>query len=197
MSQEPEVADAHEARWQHVQKEAAQKLVDGQARQTLLVFVCRVAPPEGNDAIGECHEAVVGDGNAMGVSAEIVQDMLSAAKRPLGVNHPIGAEQGTEARSERFWRLQPGQCSGKSEFAVAVELAKTGDKLAAEHSAEDLDREEEMRRRADPAGVIGSQTAGRNDTVNMWMMEELLVPGMEHAEETDFRAEVARIASDG
>jgi hypothetical protein len=78
-----------------------------------------------------------------------------------------------------------------------VELAKTGDKLAAEHSAEDLDREEEMRRRADPAGVIGSQTAGRNDTVNMWMMEELLVPGMEHAEETDFRAEVARIASDG
>ena len=106
----------------------------------------------------------------MSVGAQIVQHVLSAAKRPLGVNHPVGAEQGTQQCRERLGRTQRSQRSGESQFARVVELAETGDKLATEYPAEDLDREEEMGRRGDPAGVIGGQTAGRNDTVDMRMV---------------------------
>ena len=44
--------------------------------------------------------------------------------------------------------------------------------------------------------MIRGQTASGDDAVNMRMMLQSLVPGMEHAEEADLRAKVSRIASD-
>ena len=103
----------------------------------------------------------------MRVSAEIVQNMLRPAEGPFGVHHPIGAEQRTYPGSERFRLSQLGQFSAKREFAGAVEFAEAGDELAAEHSAEDLHRQEEMGRSRDPLAMIGRQAAGRNDAVDM------------------------------
>jgi len=77
-----------------VEKKAAQELIDWQARQALLVLMGRVPPAEGDHPVGQPDEAMIGDSNAMGVGAEIVKDMLGPAKRPLGIDHPIGAEQG-------------------------------------------------------------------------------------------------------
>src|SRR6266851_3138365 len=50
--------------------------------------------------------------------------------------------------------------------------------------------------RRDPARVVGGETASGGDAVNVGMMLEPLIPGMEHAEEADLRAQVAGIASD-
>ena len=44
--------------------------------------------------------------------------------------------------------------------------------------------------------MIWSQTAGGNDTVGVRMKLQALIPTVEHAEETDLGAEMARIASD-
>src|SRR5271154_2657696 len=73
---------------------------------------------------------------------------------------------------------------------------ESGDKLAAEDTAEHFDGKEEGAARGDPAGVVRSETAGGNHAVDMGMMLQSLVPGMEHAEEADLRAEVTRIAGD-
>ena len=45
-------------------------------------------------------------------------------------------------------------------------------------------------------GVIGSETASGEHAMNMRVMLQSLVPGMEHAEEADLRAKVTRIAGD-
>jgi hypothetical protein len=37
---------------------------------------------------GECDEPAVGDRDAMGVAAEIGQDLCGSAEGPLGVNNP-------------------------------------------------------------------------------------------------------------
>src|ERR1035438_3181665 len=44
--------------------------------------------------------------------------------------------------------------------------------------------------------MIRSETAGGNHAVDMGMMLQSLVPGMEHAEESDLRAEVTRVVGD-
>jgi hypothetical protein len=44
--------------------------------------------------------------------------------------------------------------------------------------------------------VVGSETACGGNAVDVGMMLELLVPGMEHAEEADLRAEVAGTTGD-
>ena len=57
---------------------------------------------------------------------------------------------------------------------MAMELAQAGNEFAAENPAEDFDREEEMGACGDPAGMIGSQTAGRNYAMDMRMMAPAL-----------------------
>jgi hypothetical protein len=44
--------------------------------------------------------------------------------------------------------------------------------------------------RGNPACVIRSQSAGRNDAVDVWMEQQLLIPGMQHAEKPDLGAQV-------
>jgi hypothetical protein len=46
------------------------------------------------------------------------------------------------------------------------------------------------------APIAVPSATGGNDTMDMRVKLELLVPGMQHGEEADFRAEVSRIASD-
>jgi len=94
VGEEAEVTDAHEATWQHMQKEAAQELVDGQRHRLLFVAMCGIAPSEGDVAMVERDQSVVGDGDAVGVSAEIAQGMLGSSEGALGVDDPVVAEQG-------------------------------------------------------------------------------------------------------
>ena len=83
MGQETEVADAHEAWGEHVEEKAPQKLLHRQGHQALLVGVGGVSPAKGDLVAGERDEAMVGDGDAMGVGTQIVEDILGAAKGSL------------------------------------------------------------------------------------------------------------------
>jgi hypothetical protein len=65
-----------------------------------------------------------------------------------------------------------------------------GDELAAKHAAEDLHWQEEGIAWMDPSLVVCRQTSGRDHTVDVRMMEEILPPGVEHAEQADVSAEV-------
>ena len=82
----------------------------------------------------------------------------------------------------------------KAESAVLECLFKTSDKLAAKDAAEHLDGKKEPVTRSNPVHVIERQAAGGNHAMDMRVKAKLLIPGMQHAEEADFRAEVSRIA---
>jgi hypothetical protein len=102
VGEEAEVADAHKATRLKVQQEAAQELFDRQSYYPLLIAVGGVAPAKGYIALRESNQPAVGDGNAVGVSAEIAQHMFWAAERPFGggVDNPLVTEQYPQPRSE-------------------------------------------------------------------------------------------------
>src|SRR3954452_11964980 len=57
--------------------------------------------------------------------------------------------------------------------------------LTSKHSTEHVDIQKEARRGcAFPLRVILRQSAGRNDTMNMGMVEQVLTPRMQHTEKT-------------
>ena len=93
VGEESEVADADEAGRQQMEQESAQELIYGQSHEPLLVAMCRIAPAESDVAIGESDEPGVGDGDAMGVCAEIAQHVFGSAEGALGVNDPVMTEQ--------------------------------------------------------------------------------------------------------
>jgi hypothetical protein len=79
--------------------------------------VSGISPAEGNASVGESNEPVVGEGDPMGIVAEIAQRMFRAAEGSLGVNDPVVEEQQPEPgrKASRLGELD--------EMAVELELA--------------------------------------------------------------------------
>ena len=76
-----------------MKQEATQKLIDRQSHNPLAIVVSGISPAESNVAFSEGKQSVVGDGDAMGVSAEIAQHVFRAAEGRLGIDDPVLAEQ--------------------------------------------------------------------------------------------------------
>ena len=90
MGEEAVVADADEALGQGVKEEAAGELAEGEGEGagpgTPVVLVA-----EGDVVVVDSDQPVVGDGDAMGVAGQILQDGVGAVEGWLGVNDPVGA----------------------------------------------------------------------------------------------------------
>ena len=82
--------------------ESAAKLLYRQGHQALLVGVGGVSPAKGDLVAMQRDEAMVGDGDAMGVGTQVVEDILGAAKGRLAVDHLLVAEQGAQEGRESF-----------------------------------------------------------------------------------------------
>ena len=54
-----------------------------------------VAPAEGDLIVGQLDQAMVGDGDAVSIAAEILQHVLGSAEGWFRVDDPVLAEQGT------------------------------------------------------------------------------------------------------
>jgi hypothetical protein len=81
------------------------------------------------------------------------------------------------------------------QFVLAVCSFEAGDKFAAEHTAEHSAGKEEPISWAYPGFAVWRQTACRNHTVDVWMMQQVLAPGMKNAEKANLGSQVFRIGS--
>ena len=78
-----------------------------------------------------------------------------------------------------------------------VQFAQTGHELPAEYATEHVDGQKETRPSRNPPGVVGRQSAGRNHAMDVRMVQQFLIPGVQHAKEANLRAEVFLVASHG
>ncbi len=138
---------------------------------------------------------MVGDRYAMSVTAQIMEHMLWPSEGTFRVDHPVISEQFSEPRGESLWLSKQRQVSVEFQPAVAEGALESRHKFAAEDATEYLDGEKEGVTSFDPAGVIGGESTGRNHAMDMRVKPELLIPGVQYAEETDFGAEMRGIAS--
>jgi hypothetical protein len=137
---------------------------------------------------------VVGDGDAVGIAAEILQDVLGSAERWFGVDDPIFAKERTQPGREGLGMGERRELSGQVQLATLEGGSKSSDELATKYAPQYSNGKEEAWVGSNPAGVIAGESAGGNDTVDMRVKLEFLIPGMEHAEETDLGSEMGRIA---
>jgi hypothetical protein len=92
--------------------------------------VSRDGGKEGDLAVDEGDDAVVGDGDPVRVAAEIAEDVLGAAKGRLGVDDPLlGVELLLEGLpGQRMGELGRGAC--EVELALAICLVQRVDSRA-------------------------------------------------------------------
>jgi len=132
----------------------------------------------------------------MSIATEILQDVLGSAEGWFGVDDPIFAEERAQPGREELGTGEWCEFSGQVQLTVLEGKLQAGDKLAAKHAPQYSDGKEEAWVGSNPSGVIAGKSARGNDTVDMGMQLEFLVPGVEHAEEADLRSEMGRVACD-
>lgn len=85
------MTNAVKAVWNRVKQETADELVRIERHQLLLAGRSIILPSEGDLVSIDVDEAGVGDGNAMGIAAEIGQHLFGSGKGRLGIDDPVDA----------------------------------------------------------------------------------------------------------
>lgn len=146
-----EVANAREPPGQNMLQEAAQKLFDREGHGAALAVMRVVLPSKGDLSAVQRQQAVIGDGDAMGIASQILEYVFWAAKRRLGIDYPVLAEQRTQERRKRFLVGQGSAFPVEDELIAVKRPPEAGNELPAKHSAEHSHWQEEMGRCADGA----------------------------------------------
>ena len=111
IGEEAVVADAMEAVGQRVQQEAADELVGVERHDLRLAAVTIIPPAERDPIVGHADQPGIGDGDAMGVAAEIGQHLFRPAEGRLGVDDPFEAtdlgEHAAKASGSARWARSP------------------------------------------------------------------------------------------
>jgi hypothetical protein len=183
VAEEAVVTDPLEASRQDVEDESAEEIDGVEAEDFSFAAVSVVAPSQSDDAVVEPEQAIVGEGDAVGVAGEVIEDVARAAEGLLGVDDPVVfAEIVSEARGESW--------------IVARRVVKGIEEFAAEDAGEGTNGEEIAARAADPASPGGIETPGGHDAVQVDVEREILAPGVEDGDDAGVGSEVARVASE-
>ena len=160
VAKEAEVADAAELVRQDVEKEAANELVDSERHCLGLVAGAVVLPPETDMAVFAGEETTIGDGDAMGIAAEIVEHLLGSAERALGIDHPGNAAQRGKVAGEGGRFGECGEIAEEVQPAVPERIEQAFEEKAAVEPREDVDWQKEAWAAGDPTS-IGREAAAR------------------------------------
>ena len=133
-----------------------------------------VAPTEADLSVLDGEEAVVGDGDAVGVLTEVVEDLVGAGEGALGVDDPLGLAEGLEVAGEGVGVIERGQGVAELEPAGAEGLLEPFEEEAAEQAGEDANGEEEAGAAGDPAVTVGSDADAGDDAVQVGVKREHL-----------------------
>ncbi len=173
-----------------MEQESPKKLLGGDSHQSLLAAMGIIFPAKRHLAIDNIDNPVIGDGDAMRIAGQVVEDVFGPTEWPFGVDYPVVTKQQSQELTERFLLGKPFHTAGEPEFALEKGALETGDELTAKDAAEYLHRQEERIARVDPALVVGREAAGWDHAVNMRVSLEGLPPGVKHTQKTDLGSEM-------
>jgi len=122
-----------------VEEEAAQELLHCESHQALLITVFGVSPTEGDLVVLKADQTVIGDGYAVGVAAEITENLLGTAEGRLAINYPVPSKERAEEGSEGLAFRQKLEIAVEAQSAFGKSRFESFDKLAAEDSPQHWD----------------------------------------------------------
>lgn len=159
-----------------MEEEAAEELDSVEGESFFDAPVAVILPAEVDAAVYDLEQAMIGDGDAVSVAAEIVDDLGGAAEGALGVDDPALMGGRPQPTTKRLWVRESGQIAKEREMSLLEGFEQGLTKEMAEAGAEDFDREEEMlavflgTTARDPALAVGRQTSTRYDAMQVRVM---------------------------
>ena len=154
VGQEAKVTDADIARRQDVKKEPSDKLVGLKGHGLLPVMVGIIPPEEGNLAVLEGEDAVITDGDPMGISAEVLKDPLGAIEGWFAIDDPLFTVEMPSEGLEVFGVLEMAEMGGKDQIASLEAIFEEVEELPSEQCRQDPHGNEEPFAAGYPAAAV-------------------------------------------
>jgi hypothetical protein len=121
-------------------QEAPQKLLWRESHSAWFAAMGVILPAKTHRRIRDREQAVVGDGDAMSVTGQIVKDVFWSAEGWFGIDDPVLLQQSAQKGDEVLFDCEWPALTIEHELVVAKSTPQTSYELAAENAAEDLDR---------------------------------------------------------
>ena len=87
---------------------------------------------------------MVGDGDTMGITSQVLQDVVWSAKGWLGINDPVLLKQRAQETAEALFVSQRQTLAIEGELLGAKSTSQFGCEFATEYSAQDFHRKKEI-----------------------------------------------------
>jgi hypothetical protein len=180
--EEAEMAYADEASGDDVPQKAPDEFhsAQGHGPSAAAVFSILVPESDGVHVVGE--DAFVADGDPVSVATEVAQDLFRAGHGGLGVDDEFLNGRATQ---------QKAACAlGHTQAARDESDFKRLQELPSKDRRELSDWQEEPRSRRDPLSSVEAQSSAGRDAVDVGVIPELLIPGVENGDEAGGGPEV-------
>jgi hypothetical protein len=131
------------------------------------VAVPVVLPAEADPLAVDGDQAIVGDGDAVGVAPDIVEDLRRTSEGPLGIDHPLGTARWCQVAAECCGLMQVTVLGEEVQFARGKCLLQMVEEQPPEHPRQHADRQEELGAAGDPAPAIRCDPTPRHQAMQM------------------------------
>ena len=124
-----------------------------------------VGVAEAHGAVVEAAQALVADGDPVGVAAEVVEDLFGAGEGALRIDHPFGLAGRAEMRGEAPGVGEGLQRAGEVQASGLEGIVQRPEEDPPEVARQDPDRQEESGTAGNPAAAVAGESPTRDDAV--------------------------------
>jgi hypothetical protein len=126
-----------------MKKEPSDKLVGLKGHRLLAVMVCIIPPEEGDLAVSECEDAVITDGDPVGISAEVLKDPLGAIEGGFAIDDPLFTVEVPAECLEVSGVLEVAEMGGKDQIPSLEAIFEEAKEFTSEQCGQDPHGDEE------------------------------------------------------
>ena len=108
----------------------------------------------------------------MRVASEIMQHVLGAAERRLGIHNPVCPIKLAQEPAEVLLLTKRNALAKEPQLAARKKPSQSSNELPAKNVGEHLDREKEVGTRSDPPGIVSSEATSGTHAVDVRMWGE-------------------------
>ena len=181
IGEEAEMADANEGAGKHVEEEPPHEFQCGEGHDPGAISVLAVSITEGNLTVSQRDDTVVGDGDTVRVASQVVQGSVGAVKRWPTIDHPVLLPELIEALTEVLgWVRENELGSG---------VAHGMEELPSEQPGECANGKEKAGPGREPLTPVERESAGGDQAMEMDVVAELLIPGVQDRGESQLSAQ--------
>jgi hypothetical protein len=120
VSQKSEMSDPDITVRQDMKVESPYELIGFESHDLLSITICIIAPSEGNLSVMKYEDAVIADGDPVGVSSQVLKNPIDSGKGRLAIDDPFFVIKPSSEDLKFSWSLKMADTAGEDQLCKTI-----------------------------------------------------------------------------